>query len=96
MIVKVVIKDHDLSPGNSDFPDGILETYYLKDPDREKLDTLKKMVENRFDLDARENMTEAEARAAEDFEHDPWSGIEIFIAKNFETVKIDEEYEIKY
>ena len=41
-------------------------------------------------------MTEEEANAAEDFEHDPWSGIEIFIAKNFETIKIDEEYEIKY
>ena len=96
MIVKVVIKDHDLSPGNSDFPNGILETYYLKDPDRAKLDELKRMVETRFDWDERENMTEEEANAAEDFEHDPWSGIEIFIAKNFETVKIDEEYEIKY
>lgn len=96
MIVKVVIKDHDLSPGNSDFPNGILETCYLKDPDRAKLDELKRMVEARFDWGAREEMTDDEAQAAEVFEHDPWSGIEIFIAKNFETITIDEEYEIKY
>jgi hypothetical protein len=95
MIVKVEIKDNDLF-GMSDYPNGVLDTYYLVDPDKNKLAVLKHMIEHRFDYMSAENLTDEEFEKAEELHSNIWDAIDLFISANFTVLDIDEVYEIAY
>lgn len=82
-IVKVNIRDNELFY-DRDFPDGVLREYYLINPDEEKLNELKVLIETRFDGDdeaLRDNI---------------WDVIEDFVNENFIVLNITEEFEIAY
>lgn len=91
-IVKLEIKDTDLL-SSYECPSGILETFYLIDPDETKLAELKNMIEHRFDY---KDMTDEEIEKIEEFCDNIWSNIYDFIKDNFVTLNIDETYEIAY
>lgn len=79
-IVKLQFHDADINER-----DGILKTYYLIAPDRDKLIELKNMVENRF-------MNED----VETYDYAYWDVIDDFVAKNFSTIEISETFVIEY
>lgn len=89
-IVKLDIKDTD--------PIGIaeLDTYYLVNPDKEKLAKLKQMIEGRFDYQFMADITDEEFDKAEELVNNIWEAIDLFISANFVTLTIDEVYEIDY
>lgn len=91
-IVKLEIRDPDIV-GMLDYPNGILDTYYLINPDKNTLAVLKHMIENRFDYDG---LTDEEIAAKEKFCDNIWEEIDDFIVKNFVTLDIDETYRITY
>ena len=95
MIVKVEIKDNDIF-GMSDYPNGVLDTYYLVDPNKDKLAILKNMVEHRFDYMSAENLTNEEFEKAEELNSNIWDAIDLFINTHFTVLNIDETYEIAY
>ena len=78
-IVKLQFHDADINER-----DGVLKTYYLIAPDREKLIELKNMVENRFDD---ENYDDRDGY---------WVVIDEFVQKNFETIEISDTFVIEY
>jgi hypothetical protein len=84
-IVKLEIKDEE-----------ICDTYYLVNPDKDKLAELKHMIEHRFDYMFDENITDEEFDKAEELVSDIWKAIDLFISANFVTLDIDEIYEIAY
>lgn len=78
-IVKLQFHDADI-----DERDGILKTYYLIAPDREKLLELRSMVENRCsdpDYDDRDGY---------------WDVIDDFVKNNFSTIEIADTFVIEY
>ena len=79
-IVKLQFHDADINEH-----DGVLKTYYLIAPDRDKLIELKNMVENRF-------MNED----IETCDYAYWDVIDDFVAKNFSTIEISETFVIEY
>ena len=95
MIVRLEIKDSDLV-GMIEYPNGVLDTYYLVDPDKNKLAILKNMVEHRFDYMSAENLTEEEFEKAEELNSNIWDAIDLFISTHFTVLNIDEVYEIAY
>ena len=95
MIVRLEIKDSDLV-GMIEYPNGVLDTYYLVDPDKNKLAILKNMVEHRFDYMSAENLTEEEFEKAEELNSNIWDAIDLFVRTNFTVIDIDEVYEIAY
>lgn len=78
-IMKLQFHDADINER-----DGILKTYYLIAPDREKLIELKNMVENRFDD---ENYDDCDGY---------WGVIDEFVKKNFDTIEISDTFVIEY
>ena len=94
-IVEVKVVDHDWDD-NSSYPGGVLNTYYLVNPDPEKLNTLKKMIETRFDYGSNEVLSDEEYREAENFCDHIWENIEEFIKENFVSLNIAEVLEISY
>lgn len=90
-IVKLDIVDNEVFDGSP-----VLETYYLIDPDKEKLRQLKHMVENRLDYEYDDTLSEEEYSYAEERANNPWEFIDLFIAMNFKTLDIDELFEINY
>lgn len=82
-VVKVNIRDNELFY-DRDFPDGVLCTYYLIDPDRDKLELLKTKIETRFDS------------GDEGFIDDIWNKVDDFVNANFNVLNISEEFEIAY
>lgn len=91
-IVKVDIIDNDLSHNENP----ILDTYYLIDPDREKLQQLKEMIENRFEYQYDETLSDEEIIAKELIVDNIWDCIYDFITTNFKILDINEVFEIKY
>ena len=87
-IVELVIKDNDIGE--------IQDTYYLLNPDKDKLAKLKQMIEGRFDYMYKENLTDEEYLKGQELEDNIWEAIDLFIIANFVTLTIDEIYEIKY
>lgn len=78
-IVKLQFHDADINE-----KDGILKTYYLIAPDREKLLELRQKVENRTDdpnYDDRDGC---------------WDVIDDFVRENFSTIEIAETFIIEY
>ena len=78
-IIKLQFHDSDI-----DERDGILKTYYLIAPDKEKLIELREMVENRFNdpnYDDRDGY---------------WNVIDDFVRSNFSTIEIADTFIIKY
>ena len=78
-IVKLQFHDADINER-----DGILKTYYLIAPDRNKLIELKNMVENRFDDDDYDDRDGY------------WDVIDEFVKKHFETIEIADTFVIEY
>lgn len=68
MIVRLDIVDNDWTESEQ-----ILFTFYLVNPDKDKLNALKEMIENRFDAD---------------YEF-TWDVMFDYIETNFETIDID-------
>ena len=91
-IVKVDIIDNDLSYNENP----ILDTYYLIDPDREKLQQLKEMIENRFEYQYDETLSDEEIIVKELIVDNIWDCIYDFITTNFKILDINEVFEIKY
>ena len=77
-IVKLQFHDADINER-----DGILKTYYLIAPDRNKLIELKNMVESRFD-----------DPDCDDYSY--WDVVDDFVAKNFSTIEISDTFIIEY
>ena len=78
-IVKLQFHDADINER-----DGVLKTYYLIAPDREKLLELRQKVENRTDdpnYDDRDGY---------------WDVIDDFVKENFSTIEIAETFIIEY
>lgn len=78
-IVKLQFHDADINER-----DGVLKTYYLIAPDREKLLELRQKVENRTDdpnYDDRDGY---------------WDVIDDFVRENFSTIEIAETFIIEY
>ncbi len=90
-IVRLDIVDNDFDWRCCD--DKVLNTYYLIDPDETKLAELKNMIEHRFDTDG---LTDEEIEAKEKFCDFIWDEVEKFINENFNTLDINETYEIAY
>lgn len=84
-IVQLVIKD-----------DEIQDTRYLINPDKDKLEELKHMIEHRFDYQFEDALSDEEIEKLENFCNASWGHIERFIEQNFVTFDIDEIYEIDY
>ena len=78
-IVKLQFHDADINER-----DGILKTYYLVNPDREKLVELRDKVENRFDEDHYDDRDGY------------WGAIDDFVRENFSTIEISETFVIEY
>jgi hypothetical protein len=87
-IVELVIKDNDIGE--------IQDTYYLLNPNKDKLAELKQMIERRSDYQFEENLTDEEYLKAQELEDNIWEAIDLFISANFVTLTIDEIYEINY
>ena len=78
-IVKLQFHDVDINEH-----DGILKTYYLVNPERERLIELRNMVENRFDdpnYDDRDGY---------------WGVIDDFVRANFSVIEISDTFVIEY
>ena len=90
-IVRLDIKDNYLCYGE----ELILETFYLIDPDIKLLDELKEMIQNRFDYQYDDEISDTEYEEAEEFADFPWDYIRSFIRSNFTELYVD-EYEIEY
>ena len=93
-IVELVIKDYELI-GDVTYPNGILDTYYLINPDKEKLEKLKHIVEHRHDY-LYEDLTDEAFDIAEEISNNIWDAIDLFINANFIVLDIEEAYEIQY
>ena len=65
-IVKLEFFDPDWDD-NVDGRPGVVEVYYLKNPDETKLAELKEKVEHRFDAMQKDDITDDELAAAEEF-----------------------------
>ena len=89
-IVRVDFKDCSIFDGTP-----ILDTYYLIDPDEEKLKELKRAVETRFDYEYDDNLSEEEYEHMREIADDPWGFIDLFISINFKTLNID-TFKINY
>ena len=94
-IVEVVIRDPDWDE-NESYPDGVLATHYLVNPDREKLEQLKLMIERRFDYSFREDVSAEEIAEAEKFLDNVWDNIAKFIEENFVSLNISDTFTISY
>lgn len=90
-IVKLDIVDTDV-----EFETPILATYYLVNPDMNKLDELKEMIEHRLDYMCKDDLSDEEIEQSEKFCDDIWGNIYNFIHENFTTLDIDNTYEIEY
>lgn len=75
---------------------GVVEAYYLKNPDEVKLERLKKMVEQRYDVFSILDLSEEERKNAEEFCNNIWEHIDNYIKENFEIVDIDSSFVINY
>lgn len=84
-VVQLVIQD-----------DEIQDTHYLINPDKDKLEELKHMIEHRFEYQFEDNLSDEEIKKAENFCDAIWDHIACFIEQNFITFDIDEIYEINY
>ena len=84
-IVKLEIKDNEIHD--------VLETYYLVNPDKNKLAELKRDIEERFNYDG---LDDEDIEAKEEFCDDIWNCIGCFIQNNFVVLDIDATYEISY
>ena len=84
-IVRVDIVDRDLGYGENP----ILDSYYLIDPDKEKLEELQHKLKARLDYDYDETLSEEESEYLREIYNDPWGFIELFIETNFKTLNID-------
>ena len=90
-IVRLEIIDTDV-----EFDKPLLSVYHLLNPDKNKLEELKHMVEHRSDAMYDENASDEEIRQAEEFCDAIWDNIDGFINENFVTLDIEETYEIEY
>ena len=86
-IVKLEIIDAD---------EGIQDSYLLLAPDKTKLAELKRIVENRFDYQYDEDITDEEFKMAEAVCDNIWDIIDTFVNDNFIVLEVDEVYEIAY
>jgi hypothetical protein len=84
-IVELEIKDEEMC-----------DTYYLVNPNKDKLTELKHMVEHRFDYMYKEDILDEEFDKAEELVNNIWEAIDLFISANFVVLDIDEVYEIAY
>ena len=91
-IVRVDFIDNSMFTGENP----ILDTYYLIDPDEEKLRELKHAVETRFDYEYDDTLSEEEYQFKREIADDPWGFIDLFIEMNFKTFKMGETFEINY
>ena len=78
-IIKLQFHDSDVNER-----DGVLKTYYLIAPDREKLCELREKVENRFDDP---NYDDSDGY---------WDVIDDFVRNNFSTIEIADTFVIEY
>jgi hypothetical protein len=78
-IVKLQFHDADINER-----DGILKTYYLVNPDRERLVELRNMVDNRFNDD---NYDDRDGY---------WGVIDNFVKAHFSTIEISDTFVIEY
>lgn len=94
-IVEVTIFDPDWSDGNN-CPDGVLARYLLVNPDEEKLEELKRMIEHRFDYQTDDSISDEEIEKAEAFCDNIWERVGAFIADNFVSLNVDKKFKIEY
>ena len=87
-IVRLDFVDNDISP--------ILETYYLIDPDKNKLEELQQKLNARYDYEYDDTLSEEEYEYMREIDNDPWGFIELFVEMHFKTLNIDEVFEINF
>ena len=90
-ITKVNIVDGCLEHGE----EHIMKTFYLLNPNKDKLYELKQLIEERFDYQFEDDISDEEIKAAEEFNDDIWNHIYDFVEKNFQQLDIC-EYTINY
>jgi hypothetical protein len=90
-VVRVNIVDNYMEYGENP----ILKTFYLVNPNQEALSTLKRMIEDRFDYQYDDNISDEEIEAAENFNDNIWNHIYDFVEEHFEQIDII-EYHIEY
>jgi hypothetical protein len=90
-VVRVNIVDNYMEYGENP----ILKTFYLVNPNQEALSTLKRMIEDRFDYQYDDNISDEEIEAAENFNDNIWNHIYDFVEEHFEQLDII-EYHIEY
>jgi hypothetical protein len=67
----------------------------LVNPNQEALGKLKRMIEDRFDYQYDDNLSDEEIEAAENFNDNIWNHIYDFVEEHFEQLDII-EYHIEY
>jgi hypothetical protein len=90
-VVRVNIVDNYMEYGENP----ILKTFYLVNPNQEALSTLKRMIEDRFDYQYDDDISDEEIEAAENFNDNIWNHIYDFVEEHFEQIDII-EYHIEY
>ena len=90
-IVRVDFKDNSIFDGTP-----ILETYYLINPNKDKLQELKEMVETRFDYEYINDLPNEAYHRMREIADDPWYAIDTFVKENFVILDIDEVFDINY
>lgn len=101
-IVALKFNDSELSDFrdtsyHESYPNGLLRTYLLVNPDKHKLEELKDKVENRRDFeDEYDNLTDEQIKAAEDFCDSIWDFIDEFVNQHFTVLSVNDDFNITY
>lgn len=91
-IIKLEFVDKDVDIGE----DSIQQQYYLLNPNKEKLQELKSLVENRFDYMSNDNLTDEQYLKAQELVDNIWEAIDLFVSANFIVLDIEDSFEINY
>lgn len=89
-IVKLEFVDKDVDVGEN----SIQQQYYLLNPDKEKLQELKSLVENRFDYMSNDNLTDEQYLKAQELDNNIWEAIDLFVEVNFVVLDIENSFTI--
>lgn len=101
-VIQLKIIDNELSDFRDEsyhesYPNGLLRSYLLVNPNEDKLKELKQIVEHRRDFeDNFEELSDEEYQKLDEFADSIWDYIEDFIEKNFTVIKIDDTFDISY
>ena len=91
-IIKLEFVDKDVNVGENP----IQQQYYLLNPNKEKLQELKSLVENRFDYMSNDSLTDEQYLKAQELDDNIWEAIDLFVSANFIVLDIEDSFEINY